>query len=186
MNPLTDPWPWWIAGPAVGVTVPILLVLSGKRFGISSSFQHVCAAVLPSKTKYLSYPWRQVGGWNLIFAFGLIVGGALAVALSGGPWRVALAPETIQDLAALGVAHEAGLVPPSLFSWQALTSWPGAILMIGGGFLVGFGARYAGGCTSGHGITGIALLQRGSFAAAAGFFVGGIASTYVLLPWILR
>jgi len=183
---VTKPWPWWIAGPAVGITVPLLLLVSSQRFGISSSFRHICAAVLPSRTEYLSHAWRQLGGWTLVFAFGLLLGGALAMQASGGPWTVAISAATVQDLAAMGIAHEPGLVPPALFSWGALASVGGLVTLVLGGFLVGFGARYADGCTSGHAITGLATLQPTSVVAVLGFFAGGLLAVHVILPAVLR
>jgi hypothetical protein len=88
-------------------------------------------------------------------------------------------------LQALGLSDFSGLVPPELFSWSSLTSGPGLVAIVLGGFLVGFGARYAGGCTSGHAITGLATLQGASLLAVVGFFIGGLFTTYVLFPLLL-
>ena len=186
MSLITEPWPWWVAGPAVGITVPLLYLLAGKRFGISSSFRHLCAAVTPSKAEYFSYDWARIGGWNLAFVIGLVGGGAAAVAMSGGDlWTVDLAQSTVDDIAGLGVTQRPGLVPTELFSWGALGTVGGWVTMVLGGWLVGFGARYADGCTSGHAITGMALLQRQSLIAVIGFFVGGLVSVHLVLPWVL-
>lgn len=155
MEFLTSEWPWYVSGPLIGLMVPLFLYLTGKPFGISSNFRHLCAACLPKAERidFLRYDWRGESG-NLIFAFGLMVGGALAVEL--------FSPEGFD------LIHG---------SFETLES---AILMLGGGFLVGFGSRYAGGCTSGHAIMGLSSLQVSSLAAVASFFVGGLAATFIM------
>jgi len=184
---VSQPWPWYVSGPLIGLTVPALLVFGGKRFGVSSSLRHVCAAVLPpTKADYFRYPWRQIGGWNLAFVVGMVLGGWVGVALIGTPGgMVQISQATIADLAALGVEPGPGLVPLSLFQWSSLASLPGFVVIVVGGFLVGFGARYADGCTSGHAITGLATLQLPSLIAVIGFFVGGLVVTHLLLPIVL-
>ena len=184
---VSQPWPWYVAGPLIGLTVPALLVFGDKRFGVSSSLRHICAAALPAtKADYFRYPWRQIGGWNLAFVAGMIVGGWLAVSVFGTPGgMVQIADSTVADLAALGVEHSPGLAPASIFRWGALMTLPGILMIVVGGFLVGFGARYADGCTSGHGITGLATLQLPSLIAVLGFFAGGLLVTHLLLPVIV-
>ena len=182
MELLTRPWPWWVAGPLIGIMVPALLLVGGKAFGISSSLRHICAATIPSHIEYLRYDWRKAGGWNLAFAAGILIGGFLAGALLANPDPVAISDATRADIAALGFTDQSGLMPPELFTWSALTTLPGLTVLVLGGFLLGFGARYAGGCTSGHGITGLAALQKTSLVAVVGFFVGGLFVTHVVLP----
>jgi len=182
---LTSPWPWYVAGPAIGVFVPLLLLLTGKAFGVSSSLKHACAATVPGRAEYFDYDWAASGLWNLIFVIGILIGGALAVQLLGGGGPTGISAATKTDLQALGLTDFSGLVPPSLFSWSSLTTLPGIVVLVLGGFLVGFGARYAGGCTSGHAITGLATLQVPSLIAVVGFFLGGLFTTYVLLPLLL-
>lgn len=182
---LSRPWPWYVAGPLLGLFAPLLLLLGNKLFGISSNLRHACAAVLPGDIAYFRYDWRREGGWNLVFALGILVGGFLAGWVFANPEPVAIAAQTRADLAALGIRDFGGLVPDDLFSWSALLSLRGLIVMVLGGFLVGFGTAYAGGCTSGHGISGVADLQPASFLALVAFFVGGILGTFVLLPLIL-
>lgn len=181
--------PWYIAGPLLGLVVPMLLLFGGKVFGISANLRHACAAVpAPASLKpaFLRYDWRRTGLWNLIFVLGTAIGGALSVAVFGVPEAGASISEaTRTDLGALGLTDFSGLVPAELFSWAALASPAGLLLLIGGGFLVGFGARYAGGCTSGHAISGLADLQVPSLVAVAGFFAGGLLATWVLLPLLL-
>lgn len=182
---LTRPWPWYVAGPLLGLFAPLLLVLGNKLFGISSNLRHVCAAVLPRNIAYFRYDWRSEGGWNLAFALGILAGGFLAGAVFANPEPVAIAAETRADLLALGIRDFTGLVPGDLFSWSGLASARGLLVIVGGGFLVGFGTAYAGGCTSGHGITGVASLEPASFLALVSFFAGGMLGTFVLLPLIL-
>jgi uncharacterized protein len=189
MEFLAAPWPWYVAGPLIGLVVPLLLILGGKSFGISSNLRHMCAAVPVSdrlKPEFLKYEWKRAGIWNLTFILGVTLGAFAIVGLLGMPDAgQSISEATRADLRALGVQDFSGLVPGDLISWSALTSPAGLFLVIGGGFLVGFGARYAGGCTSGHAISGIANLQLPSLVAVFGFFAGGLFATFVLLPLIL-
>jgi uncharacterized protein len=183
MTLLTEPWPWYLTGPLIGLTVPLVYLYAGRRWGMSSTFRDACAATLPRDLDFFRYSWWEVGGWRLTMALGLIVGGSIA-ALTG-PGTVAISAATLSDLSALGLTDFSGIVPSELFSWGALATLPGFILIVGGGFLVGFGTRYAGGCTSGHAISGLAALRVTSLVAVLGFFVGGLFSTHILLPLIL-
>jgi uncharacterized membrane protein YedE/YeeE len=139
-----------------------------------------------AKPGFLRYDWRRTGMWNLVFAFGIAVGGFVGVRLLADPSApLALSPDTVAALRALGVTDLTGFVPAQLISWPALASPSGAVLVLGGGFLVGFGARWAGGCTSGHAIAGLADLQLPSLVAVLGFFVGGLIVTHLVLPLLL-
>lgn len=182
---LSRPWPWYVAGPLLGLTVPALLLLGNRMFGVSSNLRHACAALFPRDIAHFRYDWRRQGGWNLAFALGVLIGGVLAGQVFADPEPVAIAARTRADLQALGVRDFQGLVPDDLFAWSELLTLRGIGLIVGGGFLVGFGTAYAGGCTSGHGLTGVADLQPASFVALAGFFVGGLIGTWVLLPLLL-
>jgi uncharacterized protein len=183
MTFLTQPWPWYVAGPLIGLTVPIVYLYAGRRWGMSSTFRDVCAATFPRDLDFFRYSWRDVGGWRLTMALGLIVGGFVA-ALTG-PDTVVVSAATLSDLSALGLTNFSGVAPSELFSWSTLATFPGFVLIVGGGFLVGFGTRYAGGCTSGHAISGLAALRATSLVAVIGFFIGGLFSTHILLPLIL-
>jgi len=182
---LVRPWPWYVAGPLIGLLVPIFLVAGNHSFGISSNFRHTCAAWLPGRSEYLKYDWKRAGGWNLAFAAGVLVGGVVVGLLIGHPDEIEIAEATRRDLSALGVTDLTGFVPPELFSWPNLMSLQGLTLLVVGGFLVGFGTAYAGGCTSGHGVSGLANLELPSLIAVIGFFAGGLVGTYLLLPLIL-
>lgn len=182
---LSRPWPWYVGGPLIALFVPLLLLLGNRLFGVSSNLRHVCAAVLPGRSAYFAYDWRREGAWNLAFAVGIVLGGFVGGYLLANPEPVAISAETRASLAALGISDFRGLVPAELFNWSALLTWKGFGLIILGGFLVGFGTAYAGGCTSGHGLSGIADLQLPSLIALIGFFVGGIIGTFWILPLFL-
>ena len=183
MDLLTQPWPWYVAGPLIGLTVPVVYLYAGRKWGVSSTFRDVCAATFPRDLEYFDYSWRARGGWRLTMALGLVLGGFIAAVTNSSD--VAISAATRSDLAALGISDFTGLVPAELFSWSALATLPGLVLIVGGGFLVGFGTRYANGCTSGHAISGLSALRVTSLVAVVGFFVGGLLSTHVLLPLIL-
>jgi uncharacterized protein len=182
---LRHPWPWYFAGPLIGLAVPVLLIAGNKALGISSSLRHICAACFPAGIPFLKYDWKKES-WNLYFVAGILLGGFLGGYVFGPTHPVEIASATVQDLQQFGIHPEARLLPREIFTWDQLLTLPGILLMIGGGFLVGFGTRYAGGCTSGHGIMGLSSLQLGSLIAVISFFVGGIFSTFVLLPILLR
>lgn len=183
---LSGTWPWYVAGPLIGLVVPALLIFGGKKFGVSSNLRHLCAATLPSRSAYFRYDWKRAGLWNLTFILGTVLGGALAATVLAGPDPVIdIASATMHDLRALGVTDFTGLVPSDLISFGALSTPAGLVAVVLGGFLVGFGTRYAGGCTSGHAITGLAAFEGASLLAVFGFFAGGLFVTYVVLPLLL-
>jgi uncharacterized membrane protein YedE/YeeE len=167
------PWPWYVAGPLIGLMVPLLLFLGNHRFGISPSLRHICAAALPGRAAFFRYDWKRAGGWNLALVAGAVLGGVVATRVLGVP-DVAISPGAREQLAALGIHDFSGLVPREIFSWSGLLTLRGLVCVVAGGFLVGFGTAWAGGCTSGHGVTGLASLERSSLIAVLGFFAGGL------------
>lgn len=181
---LYEPWPWYVGGPLIGLTVPLLLLAGSKLFGISSNLRHICAACGFGEVQFFNYNWKKEGGWNLVFLAGVVIGGFLGGYLLANPGPVQISQQTVTDLQKLGISHTTGLVPEGVFNWANLLSAEGLLVMIGGGFLIGFGSRYAGGCTSGHAITGLADLQLPSLIAVIGFFAGGLLVTHLLLPLI--
>lgn len=185
MDLLYEPMPWYIAGPIIGLTVPVLLLAGGKLFGVSSNFRHMCAACNFGNIDFFDYNWKESGTWNLVFLGGTVIGGFLGGYLFANPEPIALAASTISDLETLGISDFDGYVPADLFSWAALGSPAGFAVLVVGGFFVGFGARYAGGCTSGHAISGLSNLQLASLIAVIGFFIGGLIVTHLLYPIIL-
>lgn len=181
LDVLLRPWPWYVAGPLIGLFVPALLVLGNRQLGISSNLRHLCAAVVPGKVEFFHYDWKSRGMWNLAFLGGVFLGGFVGRHLLGAG-DVSISPDTRMALAGLGIQDFTGLAPSEIFSWSRLLTLRGAVSIVGGGLLVGFGTAYAGGCTSGHAITGLAALERASLVAVIGFFVGGLLCTYWLLP----
>jgi uncharacterized membrane protein YedE/YeeE len=180
---LRAPWPWYVAGPLIGLVVPLVYWYGGRKWGISRSLQHICAATLPRDIEYFRYDWRKQGGWSLSLAVGAIIGGFVGGRILSSPDAVvAISEATRADLTALGITDFTGMLPADVFSFEALLSPLGVVSVVVGGFLVGFGARYANGCTSGHAISGVASLQLSSLVAVVGFFVGGLLSVHVLLP----
>ena len=140
-----EPWPWYVAGPLIGLLVPLLLMLGGKPFGISANLRHMCAATVPAGLPFFKNDWKREGGWNLLFALGILLGGFVAARwLMPDGYTVAIADATRADLLALGLHDLSGVVPPELFSWESLSTGRGWITLVAGGFLVGFGARWAG------------------------------------------
>ena len=184
-NFLYEPWPWYVAGPIIGLTVPILLLLGGKMFGVSANLRHVCAACNFGNVDFFNYDWKTDGKWNLTFLVGSVLGGFLGGYIFANPEPIALSMNTVNDLQALGIQDFGGLVPNDLFAWEMLGTGIGLTVLVLGGFMVGFGARYAGGCTSGHAISGLSDLQLASLIAVIGFFIGGLLMTHLIYPIIL-
>ena len=184
INVIRSPWPWYVAGPLIGLTVPLLLVLGNKAFGISSSLRHLCAACFPANIPFFTYDWRREQ-WNLFFVVGILIGGVITTLFltSGAP--VVVNENLKSELALYGVTKVDQLIPSQLFNFHELFTLRGFVLIVAGGFLVGFGTRYAGGCTSGHSITGISMLQPGSVIATICFMIGGIVMANFILPHIL-
>ena len=181
---IRQPWHWSISGLLIGLTVPLLLILGNKTFGISSSLRHVCAACMPANINFFKYDWKKES-WNLFFVAGIILGGFIGNSLLSNPNAIIINPQTQQELAALGITDFSGLLPTDLFNFQNLFTLKGFIFMVLGGFLVGFGTRWAGGCTSGHAIMGLSNLQVPSLIATICFMVGGFVMTWLILPFLL-
>ncbi len=185
MNILFQPWPWYIAGPLIGLMVPLLLLVGNKAFGISSTLRHICAACIPTKAPFFKYDWKAES-WNLIFALGMVIGGLIAGYFFQNPNPIELSESAIADMNKLGIKNYSGLIPSDVFNFSALLTFRGFLLMVVGGFLIGFGTRYAGGCTSGHAIMGLSNLQFPSLIATCCFFAGGLLMTWFILPYIMN
>ncbi|HUM65136.1 MAG TPA: YeeE/YedE thiosulfate transporter family protein [Chitinophagaceae bacterium] len=182
---LKQPWPWYVSGPLIGLMVPALLIAGNKSFGISSSLRHICAACMPAKIPFFQYDWKKEV-WNLFFVAGILLGGIVVAMFLQNPDPVNVSPALVTELNQYGISDYKGLVPAELFNWDSLFTARGFILMIVGGFLVGFGTRYAGGCTSGHSIMGLSNLQLPSLIATICFMAGGIIMANLILPLILN
>jgi len=187
---ISQAWHWSISGFMIAF-VMFLLIYLGQKFGVSSSFQAMCSIGGAGKfIDYFKYDWKK-HDWLLVFVVGTIIGGGIGTGLLASPEPVQISAATISDLAAIGiktptiVSEGMGFLPHDLFSFEMLGTLKGVVVMVLGGFLIGFGTRYAGGCTSGHAITGLSNLQLPSLVAVIGFFIGGLLTTFVLLPLIL-
>ena len=182
---LSRSWPWYVAGPLIALVMFILLFL-GKTFGVSSTLRTTCAAAGAGRTSdFFRFDWKNQT-WNLAFVAGAMTGGFVVAEWLPDPEPIRLASETVVRLQRLGIENPGEeYLPGSLFRWEALLTFRGLMILIGGGFLVGFGARYAGGCTSGHAISGLSNLQLPSLIAVIGFFAGGLIMTHFILPWLL-
>ena len=181
---IKNPWPWYIAGPLIGLTVPVLLILGNKSFGISSSLRHICAACLPANISFFKYDWKKET-WNLLFVAGIFLGGIISVSFIKDPNPIVINSNLANELKGFGITDYSNLVPKDIMNWQSLFTLKGFILMVFGGFFVGFGTRYAGGCTSGHAIMGLSNLQWPSLVATISFMVGGFIMANLILPIIL-
>lgn len=182
---ISQPWPWYVAGPMIGLTVPALLLLGNKTFGISSSLRHICAACVPAGIPFFTYNWKRET-WNLLFVLGVGIGGFIAMNFLSDPNFIVISEATQADLSALGVTDFTALMPADIFSWSNVFTAKGLLFFVIGGFMVGFGTRYAGGCTSGHAIMGISNLQWPSLVATIFFMIGGFLMTHVLLEPLMK
>lgn len=176
-----EPWPWYVSGPLIGLIVPLLILTSNKQFGVSSVLRYVCAATKISKKSYFSYNLKEQQ-WTLWFVLGILFAGFFAFQI------IDIVMGNLSELA-IGYFHEKniviqGIFPLDIFNWQSLFALHGMLLIVGG-FLLGFGSRYADGCTSGHAIMGLSLLSKASFVSVIGFFIGGVAGTFLILDYLL-
>lgn len=184
MEIILNPWPWYISGPLIAIVMALLLYF-GKTFGMSSNLRTLCAIGGAGKfSDFFKFNWKDQL-WNLTVVLGTIIGGFIAVHFLSNDSGTALNPTTVAELQNMGFAAPgATLVPDEMFSLEILSSPKALIILIVGGLLVGFGTRYAGGCTSGHAITGLSSLQKPSLIAVIGFFIGGLIMANLILPLI--
>lgn len=184
MEYILQPWPWYVCGPLIALVMYLLLYF-GKTFGMSSNLRTLCAIGGAGKrTPFFNFNWKAQR-WNLVVVLGAILGGFIAHHFLSNPTDIALNPETVESLERYGFSSSGkSLLPNELYGLEAISSIKGLSILILGGFLVGFGTRYAGGCTSGHAITGLSSLQRPSLIAVIGFFAGGLIMVHLIYPLI--
>lgn len=181
---IQQPWPWYVSGTIIAA-IMFLLIFFGQSFGFSSNLRTICAAAGGGKkVKFFDFKWKSQL-WNLVFLAGAIIGGFIAAQFLSNGEPVKISESTINDLSKLGISAPTSVQPNELFSLDAVFSLKGFLILALGGMMVGFGSRYAGGCTSGHAISGLSDLQVPSLIAVIGFFAGGLLMTFVLLPLIL-
>ena len=184
MDFILNPWPWYVAGPLI-TFVMFLLFFFGKKFGVSSNLETLCAIGGAGKfNTFFKVDWKK-NSWSLLFVVGLILGGFISSQWLTPDETVAISQQTIQDLSELGFQNAgAQYLPDEIFSVETMFSLKGFLILLIAGIFVGFGARYAGGCTSGHAITGLSNLELPSLISVIGFFIGGLIMTWFLLPLI--
>ncbi|PIQ47622.1 MAG: YeeE/YedE family protein [Cytophagales bacterium CG12_big_fil_rev_8_21_14_0_65_40_12] len=182
---LSQPWPWWVAGPVISLLM-FSLIYFGNSFGFSANFRNICSILGAGKScDYFDFDWKKQV-WNLVFAVGAILGGFIASQYLTSDMAIQLSEATVTELQDFGIENPgADIVPMSIFNFESLLTLKGFVFIVLGGFFVGFGTRYAGGCTSGHAISGLSDLQPASLIAVVGFFIGGLSITYFVLPYLL-
>lgn len=180
---IQQPWSWYFSGLVITFIMALLLFF-GKSFGFSANLMTTCSAMgAGKKIKFFDFNWKNQK-WNLFFALGSLIGGVISHQFLSNGEGVQISEKTIEALASLGFDRPTGINPNELFSFESLFTIKGFLVLLIGGVLVGFGARYAGGCTSGHAISGLSDLQIPSLIAVMGFFIGGLLMTHVLMPLI--
>ena len=183
MNWIYDPWPWYVSGPLIALTMFILLFV-GKQFGMSSNLRTLCSAAgAGRKSDFFKFNWKEER-WNLTVMLGAVLGGFIASQYLSDN-TVTIAEDVVAKLQSYGIESAGNAyLPTELFSLENLSDPKNLFILIIGGFLVGFGARYAGGCKSGHAISGLSNLQLPSLIAVIGFFAGGLIMIHLIFPLI--
>lgn len=182
---ISQPWAWYVSGPLLALVMFMLLWFGGE-FGASSTMRTICAiGGAGKKIPFFNFHWKsQI--WNIVFVLGAVIGGYIAATFLPSTMPPQISAATISDLENVGIVYDGQIAPMSIFRWPNLFTLKGFIVIVGGGFLVGFGARWAGGCTSGHAISGLSNFQIPSLIAVIGFFIGGLLMTHIILPFILK
>lgn len=182
MDFILQPWAWYIGGPLIALTL-FLYFYFGKNFGASTNFETLCTIVGADKVSdYFKKDWKEQS-FALLFVVGLIIGGFISSQYLIPEQTIDLNPKTVQELTDLGFSNVANqYFPDEIFSNEVVFSLKGFLILLISGLLIGFGTRYAGGCTSGHAITGLSSLQLPSLLAVIGFFIGGILAVWFIIP----
>lgn len=180
---LSQPWAWYVSGIAIAM-VMFLLLWAGGNFGVSATLRSFCAMTgVGKRHDFFRFDWKKQI-WNIVFALGAVIGGFIASQYLNGSDNLQLSASTISDLEKMNISFNGKALPVDIFNWESLLTFKGFLVMVVGGFLVGFGARWAGGCTSGHAISGLSNLQLPSLIAVIGFFIGGLTMTHLIFPLI--
>jgi uncharacterized membrane protein YedE/YeeE len=184
MDFISQTWSWYVSGFLIGM-IMLCLIYFGKAFGMSSNLRSMCSMAGAGKyVDFFNFDWKAQR-WNLVVIAGAMLGGFVAVHYMAASTNVAINPKTIAQLAQLGIeAPDGKMLPDALFGSQILESPKSIFILLIGGVLIGFGSRYAGGCTSGHAISGLSNLQLPSLKAVIGFFIGGLIMAHLIFPLI--
>jgi len=179
---IKQPWPWYISGPLIAL-VMYLLLKQGKDFGMSNNLRTMCTVLGAGKTSsFFRFDWKTQS-WNLLVVLGTAIGGFIAHNFLSDGTASQINSKSVADLKELGIIdHLQGYLPESIFIFDG--SLFQFLLLSIGGVLIGFGTRYAGGCSSGHAISGLSNFQLPSLIAVIGFFLGGIIMVHFLFPLI--
>lgn len=184
MDFILQPWDWYVGGPLIAISL-LLYFYFGKNFGASTNFETLCTMAGAGKVSdYFKKDWKD-RDFALLFVIGLIIGGFISSIYLIPNQTIDLNPKTVEELTELGFSNIGSqYFPEEIFGEDVLFSLKGFLILLISGILVGFGTRYAGGCTSGHAITGLSSLQFPSLLAVIGFFIGGIIATWFIIPII--
>jgi uncharacterized membrane protein YedE/YeeE len=182
MEFITHTWHWAVSGFLIGM-VMLTITYFGKSFGLSSNLRALCSMTgIGKKVSFFDWDWKSQR-WNLTILVGAMIGGFVAVNFLSDPSNVDINPKTVEQLQAMSIeAPQGKLLPEALFGNQVFDSPKMMLMLVFGGILIGFGSRYAGGCTSGHAISGLSNLQIPSLKAVIGFFIGGLIMAHLILP----
>ena len=186
MEHLNATWPWYISGFLIGM-IMLCLTYFGKVFGMSSNLRTLCTIAGADRfADFFKFDWKAQT-WSLTVVLGAMIGGFVAIHYMSEASNVTLNPNTVVQLSTLKIdAPEGKIAPDALFGNEVFQSPKMILILIIGGILIGFGSRYAGGCTSGHAISGLSNLQLPSLKAVVGFFIGGLIMTHFLMPLIFQ
>ena len=184
MISIYEPWPWYVSGLMIAL-VMFLLLMVGKNFGMSSNLRTLCTLCgAGNASDFFKFDWKTQK-WNLVVILGAVIGGYIGAHFLSSELAVAINPDTVKDLKAMGFESAgSAYLPKELFELSALTNIKSLLVLSIGGLFVGFGARYAGGCTSGHAISGLSNLQLPSLISVIGFFIGGLTMIHLIFPLI--
>ncbi|WP_439130767.1 YeeE/YedE family protein [Polaribacter sp.] len=182
MEFIVQPWAWYVGGPLIALSL-LLYFYFGKNFGASTNFETLCTMAGAGKVSdYFKKDWKE-RDFAILFVVGLIIGGFISAKFLIPEQTIDLNPKTVQELKNLGFSEVGNqYFPDEIFSDEVVFSLKGFLILLVSGLLIGFGTRYAGGCTSGHAITGLSSLQMPSLLAVIGFFIGGIIATWFIIP----
>ncbi|WP_299063075.1 YeeE/YedE thiosulfate transporter family protein [uncultured Polaribacter sp.] len=182
MDIILQPWAWYVGGPLIAISL-LLYFYFGQNFGASTNFETLCTMAGADRfSDYFKKDWKD-RDFALLFVVGLIIGGFISAYFLTPNQTIDLNPKTVTELSDLGFSNIGNqYFPDEIFGDDVVFSLKGFLILLISGVFVGFGTRYAGGCTSGHAITGLSSLQLPSLLAVIGFFIGGIIATWFIIP----
>lgn len=162
-----EPWPWWMGGLVIGALVPLLYYFLNTALGVSTGFGNFAKLLFPKTTlSWLnSKSFSSVVNHRFYMMMGMLIGAFSAGRVMGLPV----------------VTIEMGVFSETL-QWPI---WGNVLWFLMGGFLLGLGARIAGGCTSGHSIHGLANFQLSSLVATICFLIFGAVTVFAIRVFLM-